>query len=104
MDVAVDLRQDSPTYGKYFSIILSSDNQTALYIPKGCAHGFFTLEDDSVVAYKVDSPYTPEAEGGLFWDDPVVGITWPRDIAVSCLSDKDSTWPMLADVAPVQVY
>jgi dTDP-4-dehydrorhamnose 3,5-epimerase len=101
MDVAVDLRRHSPTYGKSVSVILSKDNHKALYIPKGCAHGYFTLEDDSVVAYKVDSYYAPEAEGGIFWNDQSLGIPWPQDIQVSSLSEKDAHWPMFGEIEPI---
>jgi dTDP-4-dehydrorhamnose 3,5-epimerase len=104
MDVAVDLRLHSPTYGQCVSVVLSEGNHKALYIPKGCAHGFFTLEDDAVVAYKVDAPYAPEAEGGLLWNDPAVGIPWPKDIGVACLSEKDALWPTIANIAPIDAH
>ncbi len=76
-DVFVDLRKNSATYGQWDSIELSAENQRAVYIPKGFAHGFCTLMDDNVVVYKVDRIYAPSAEGGLRWNDPTLQIQWP---------------------------
>ena len=87
MDVLVDLRKDSTTYGKWDSVQLSSTNLKMVYIPKGLAHGFCTLEPDSVVLYKVDSYYAPQFEGGLRWNDPTLNIQWPTDDPF--LSDRD---------------
>lgn len=91
MDVVVDLRNSSPTFGQWAAVELTADNFEMVYIPKGFAHGFCTLKDDSVVAYKVDSAYAPAAEGGLPWDDPVLGISWPTDKPF--LSDRDQGHP-----------
>lgn len=87
LDVFVDLRRGSPTYGQWDSIELSADNFRVLYIPKGFAHGFCTLEPDSIVLYKVDSFYAPQFEGGLKWNDPTLNIQWPTSDPV--LSDRD---------------
>jgi dTDP-4-dehydrorhamnose 3,5-epimerase len=92
-DVAVDLRPDSPTYRGWYGVELTEDNGRALYVPEGFAHGFLTLVDDTTAYYAVSHPYQPAAERGLRYDDPAVGIVWPRD--VDLLSHKDATWPLL---------
>jgi dTDP-4-dehydrorhamnose 3,5-epimerase len=86
-DVAVDLRVSSPTFGKWFSVELSSDNQRQIYVPPGFAHGFATLSDSAEVQYKQTGFYTPPSEGTLAWNDPDVGIQWP--IATPILSKRD---------------
>lgn len=86
-DVAVDLRRNSPTFGKYVGVILSEFNKSQLYIPRGFAHGFVVLSDVAEVVYKVDNVYTPNYEGGLIWNDPDVGIKWPIENPI--LSEKD---------------
>lgn len=93
-DVAVDLRKESPTHKKWFCAELSPDNGLSLLIPKGFAHGFITLEDNSDVLYQIDGVYDAAAASGIKWDDPVIGIKWPRDIAV--ISDRDREWPSYA--------
>lgn len=91
-DVIVDLRKDSPTYGKYLSIELSSDKLQLLYIPEGFAHGFLVLSSSCVFYYKCSSYYAPSHDAGLRWNDPDLGIAWQIDpIAVS---DKDNTLPL----------
>jgi len=95
-DVAVDLRKNSPTFGKYVSVNLSEDNKYQLYIPGGCAHGFLVLSDDTEVIYKVDNVYAPDHEGGLIWNDPDVNIPWPSDNPV--LSQKDQQLPRLREL------
>ncbi len=89
-DVAVDLRKDSPTYGKYAGILLSAENKRQFFIPKGFAHGFVVLSDEAEFVYKVDDFYHPNDEGGLMWNDPDIGIDWPipSDMEI-ILSDKD---------------
>ena len=89
-DVAVDLREGSPTYGKYVGIELSAENKRQFFIPKNFAHGFLVLSDQAEFAYKVDDFYHPNDEGGLLWNDPDIGIAWPleKDAEV-ILSDKD---------------
>jgi dTDP-4-dehydrorhamnose 3,5-epimerase len=87
LDVFVDLRKDSPTYGQWDSLELSDANHTMAYIPKGFAHGFCTLSDQAVVVYKVDAPYSPEHEGGIRWNDETLAIDWPTREAI--VSQKD---------------
>ena len=86
-DVIVDLRRDSGTYGRWVSVELTAEDFRMVYVPKGFAHGFCTRSDDSVVAYKVDAMYTPQAEGGLAWDDPTLQIAWPTTHPT--LSERD---------------
>jgi len=94
-DVAVDLRPSSSTYGKWHSVILNSEKQNQFYIPEGFAHGFLVLSDTAVFAYKCTNFYYPNDEGGLLWNDPDIGITWP-DIGMEyILSDKDKKLPVL---------
>lgn len=89
-DVAVDLRKDSPTYGKYVGAILSEENKKQFFIPKGFAHGFLVLSNEAEFCYKCDDFYHPEDEGGLMWNDPKIGIDWPLDgIDNLNLSEKD---------------
>lgn len=86
-DVALDLRPDSPTFGRHFGVELTADDRRTIYVPRGCAHGFLTLHDDSEVLYMVSHPYDPERERGVRWDDPRFAIEWP--IPPTTLSDKD---------------
>ncbi|WP_077619789.1 dTDP-4-dehydrorhamnose 3,5-epimerase [Bacillus sinesaloumensis] len=95
-DVAVDIRQGSPTYGKWYGIELSAENKKQLLIPKGFAHGFMTLTDDVEVQYKVDELYAPECDRGILWNDPSIGIQWPFEIR-PVLSAKDENAPLLKD-------
>ena len=91
-DVLVDLRPGSPSYLKWFGTALTAANRTMLYVPEGCAHGYLTLEDDSEVMYPVSSPYRPEAERGVRWNDPAFGIEWP-EVGALTMSAKDQAWP-----------
>jgi dTDP-4-dehydrorhamnose 3,5-epimerase len=91
-DVIIDLREGSETYKQWIGVELSADNGRALYVPEGFAHGFQTLAPDVEVHYLVTEFYTPEAEGGVRWDDPAFGIDWP-DPANAFLSEKDAAWP-----------
>lgn len=102
LDVAVDVRKGSPTFGKHVAVRLSEDNFTCLYIPRGCAHGFCTLEENTVIAYKVDNVYTPSEEGGLLWSDPALAIPWP-DVENVVISDKDKLWPTLPEMRQVEL-
>jgi dTDP-4-dehydrorhamnose 3,5-epimerase len=90
-DVVVDLRRDSKAYGKWIGAELSADNRRAMYIPKGCAHGFQTLLDDTEVSYLMSERYVPEAAAGVRFDDPCIGIDWPLE--VSSVSERDRNWP-----------
>jgi dTDP-4-dehydrorhamnose 3,5-epimerase len=90
-DVVNDLRTDSPTYMKHFSIVLSQDNRTALYVPGMFAHGYLTLTEDTEVIYNVGEFYTPGLENGIRYDDPAFGIEWM--LPVSVVSEKDASWP-----------
>ncbi len=92
-DVAVDLRRNSPTFGKYIAVRLSGKNNYILYIPRGFAHGFQVLSEYAHVMYKVDNLYAPEFESGLIWNDPYINIEWPIDKPI--LSNKDKKWPTL---------
>ena len=97
-DVAVDLRKDSPTFGKYVGVVLSAENKRQFFVPKGFAHGFLVLSEEATFAYKCDDFYHPEDEGGLMWNDPQVGIQWPLDgIEEIKLSEKDKINPPLGD-------
>ncbi len=92
-DVAVDMREDSPTYRQWFGIELTEDNNTLVYIPKGFAHGYQTLTDNCLVEYFVSEYYAPQFERGIRWDDPALAIEWP--IKNPILSPKDTKWPLL---------
>lgn len=92
-DVIVDLRPDSPTFKLWFGAELSAENRRMMYVPRGFAHGFITLQDDTEAFYLVSSVYSPENERGLRFDDPAIGIQWP--LAPTEMSDKDKRWPDL---------
>jgi dTDP-4-dehydrorhamnose 3,5-epimerase len=94
-DVIIDLREDSPTRGQHFSLEMTADNRRAILVPEGFAHGFLTLADDSEVFYLVSEYYTPGCERGLRFDDPALGIQWPRPVIE--VSDKDRSWPLLGN-------
>lgn len=89
LDVAVDIREDSPSYGKYVAVELSAENHRQLFIPKGFAHGFAVLSDEALFEYKCDEFYHPEAECGIAWDDPNIGIDWRLSKGDIILSEKD---------------
>ena len=97
-DVIVDLRPESPTYLEHISVELTADNHRAIYIPERFAHGYQALEDETETSYQVGEFYTPGAEGGLRYDDPDLGLTWP--LSVTEISEKDERWPLLAEVEP----
>lgn len=98
LDVAVDIRPESPTFGKYVMTELSGDNHRQMFVPKGFAHGYVVLEDDTVFQYKCDELYHPEAEGGIAWNDPQIGIEWPIAEGEVILSEKDKNRPLLSEI------
>lgn len=98
LDVAVDIRRGSPTFGRHVAIELSAANWRQLLVPVGFAHGFCTLEADTEVLYKVTADYSPENDFGVAYDDPSLNIAWPFDRSELTLSDKDSRHPQLADL------
>lgn len=97
LDVAVDIRKSSPTFGKHVKIELSEDNKRQLFIPRGFAHGFLVLSDEAIFTYKVDNPYAPQAEAGIRWDDPALAIEWPIDFSQVLTSEKDLKHPLIKD-------
>lgn len=104
LDVAVDIRQDSPTFGKYIAIELSGKNKRQLLVPRGFAHGFVVLEDDTVFAYKVDNYYSPECDRGIAFDDEALGINWILNKDELNLSAKDSVQPKLEETDDLFEY
>ena len=89
VDVAVDIRKSSPTFGKDVMVELSEDNKRQFFIPRGFAHGFLVLSDEAIFTYKVDNAYDPQSEASIRWDDETIGINWPVDAKDVVLSDKD---------------
>jgi dTDP-4-dehydrorhamnose 3,5-epimerase len=98
LDIIVDLRPESPTYLDHVSVELSADNHRAIYVPERFGHGYQVLEDGTETSYQVGEFYTPEAEGGLRYDDSALGLTWP--LPVTEISEKDAAWPLLAEIEP----
>jgi dTDP-4-dehydrorhamnose 3,5-epimerase len=99
LDVAVDIRRNSPTFGKYVSIELTAESGRQLYVPIGFAHGLITLEDDVTVQYKVSHYYTPACDSGIIWNDPDIDFPWPLKDSDIVTSHKDSRLPLLRDFA-----
>ena len=97
LDIAVDIRRGSPTFGKHVSVILSGDNHRQLFIPRGFAHGFSVLSEEAVIQYKCDRFYEPSAEGAIAWNDPDLGIDWQVPADKVILSEKDLCHPRLKD-------
>ena len=97
LDVAVDIRKSSPTFGQHVMVELSEENKRQFFIPRGFAHGFLVLSDEAIFTYKVDNPYAPQADAGIRWNDPDVGINWPIDPAQVQTSEKDLKQPFLKD-------
>ncbi len=101
LDIAVDLRRSSPTFGRHAAVELSRENWRQLFIPIGFAHGFVTLEPDTEVLYKVTNFYSPQHDCGVAWDDPDIAVAWPDAADRALLSAKDQTWPRLRDLSNV---
>jgi len=97
LDIAVDIRRSSPTFGKHIAVELSEENKRQFFIPRGFAHGFLVLSDEAIFIYKVDNPYAPQAEAGIRWNDPALGIEWPIDPKEVLTSEKDLKQPFLKD-------
>ncbi len=97
LDVAVDLRPGSPTFGRHLAVELTGENRRQLFIPRGFAHGFSVLSEEVIFQYKCDNFYCPEAEGAIAWDDPDLGIDWRIPAGEAILSEKDRNHPRLAD-------
>lgn len=104
LDVAVDIRKNSPTFGQHVSVELSSENKRQLLVPRGFAHGFVVLEDDTVFAYKVDNYYSPENDRGIAFDDEALGIDWVVPHHELNLSAKDKTQPKLSETNDLFEY
>ena len=98
LDVALDLREGSPTFGRHLALELSGDNYRQLFIPQGFAHGFAVLSDSAVFQYKCDNYYAPSSEGAIAWNDPDLGIDWKLPPESIILSDKDRNHPLLKDI------
>jgi dTDP-4-dehydrorhamnose 3,5-epimerase len=98
LDVAVDIRRGSPTFGRHMATVLSVVNWKQLYVPVGFAHGYCTLDSDTEVIYKVTAYYDPNSERGLAWNDPTIGIKWPVDPKEAVLTERDRILPLLADL------
>lgn len=97
LDVAVDLRPGSPTFGRHLAVELTGENRRQLFIPRGFAHGFSVLSEEVIFQYKCDNFYCPEAEGAIAWNDPDLGIDWRIPAGMAILSEKDRNHPRLAD-------
>lgn len=104
LDVAVDIRSGSPTYGKYVSVELSEDNHRQLFLPRGMAHGFVVLSDKAIFQYKCDNQYHPESEGGIIWNDPTIAIDWGIEPSAVTLSEKDTKSPLFTELGEIFRY
>jgi len=104
LDVAVDIRQGSPTYGRHEAVELSAENWRQLWVPPGFLHGFCTLTEDTEVIYKVTDYYSREHDAGIRWNDPEIGVAWPVTEDRAHLSDKDKTAPLLRDIGTQFTY
>ena len=99
-DVVVDIRKESPTFGKHVAVTLTGENRKQFYIPRGFAHGFIVLVDNTLFTYKCDNLYCPSADRGIRFDDPALGIEWPNVGVPLILSEKDRKHPLLSEIAP----
>ena len=104
LDIAVDIRKGSPSYGRHVAVTLKAEAGTQLWIPIGFLHGFCTLADDTEVCYKVSAYYSPEHDAGVYWNDPDLKIDWPVNAEAVVLSDKDQRHPRLAELPDFFVY
>ena len=104
LDVAVDIRKGSPTFGQHVAVELTEENHLQFFVPHGFAHGFAVLSDEAVFQYKCDNYYAPQAEGAIAWDDPALGIDWRVPKENRILSEKDAHHPLLADAVIPFVY
>jgi dTDP-4-dehydrorhamnose 3,5-epimerase len=104
LDVAVDIRRGSPTYGRHVAVELTAENGRQLWVPPGFAHGFCTLAPNTEISYKVTNYYSAEHDRGLLWNDPELGINWPVDADKAALSDKDRKQPSLSALGPAFTY
>ena len=104
LDVAVDIRRGSPTYGRSVAVELSEANGRQLLVPRGFAHGYLTLTDRADVLYKVTGGYAPETEGGLLWCDPALGVDWPAGADEAVVNARDAAWPTLAELQSPFTY
>lgn len=104
LDVAVDIRKGSPTFGKHVAVELSEENHRQVFIPRGFAHGFLALSEEAIFQYKCDNFYTPQAEGAIAWNDPDIGINWQLPVIDIILSEKDKRHPKLKDVVDLFDY
>lgn len=100
LDVAVDIRHGSPTFGRWIAVELTPEKCNQLWVPTGFAHGFCTLKPDTIVAYKVTQYYSPDHDKGVMWNDPAIGVAWPDLADPATLSGKDKVQPLLADLPP----
>jgi dTDP-4-dehydrorhamnose 3,5-epimerase len=98
-DIVVDCRKGSPSFGRHVGVDLDGEDWHQLFVPEGFAHGFCTLEPNTMVLYKVSAPYAPKLDGGILWNDPDLGIDWPIEAEKAVLSDKDRQLPRLRDLA-----
>lgn len=104
LDVAVDIRTGSPTFGRHVSVELTGENHRQFFLPKGMAHGFVVLSDEAVFQYKCDEYYHPESEGAVAWDDPELGIAWPIPAGDVILSEKDRHHPFMKDLESIFMF
>ena len=104
LDVAVDIRRGSPTFGRHVAVELTAENKRQFFVPRGFAHGFSVLSDEAVFQYKCDNYYAPGSEGGIAWDDPALAIDWRLPAGEILLSEKDRRHPQLADAPELFEY
>lgn len=104
LDVALDIRRGSPTFGRHVAVELTAENRRQLFIPRGFAHGFAVLSPEALFQYKCDAPYAPQSEGGIAWNDPALAIDWRLDPSEVILSTKDTAHPLLKEAPELFDY